>query len=162
MLRDPRDVMISRYHFLKAKKISVINLKNIKKKKSNYDSFTDFILNPKFGFESFFKHYNSWKDKANIIIKYEEFKKRPQEKLSYLLKNLNLNIDQNTIIEAIKKSDIQSVRKFDNIDGHTKLKKFKNGFKFTRDGSIEQWKKIFSETQIEIYKKYVDKYNFIY
>lgn len=161
MLRDPRDVMISYYHFLKAQKKPKYHFKDAKKKVDYQENFTNFIQYPECGFKSFFKHYNSWKNKADIIIKYEDFKKRPFKELSILLKKLKLNIDHNTIKEAIRRSEIKYVRRMDNKERHSNLKKFKNGFKFTRDGSIEQWKKFYNKQQLKIFEYYKETYNFV-
>jgi len=160
MLRDPRDIMISRYYYLKAKEKSISFFNRERIKSSDQENFTNFIQHKKWGFESFFKHYNSWEKKADIFIKYENFKKKPFEEFLTLLEKLNINVDQSTIAKAVKKSDIKNVSKVDDKEGHSKLRKFKKGFKFTRNGSIEQWKNYYNEEQLRIFKDYKERYNY--
>ena len=161
MLRDPRDVMISYYHYLKVQKKPSYHFKDVKTKDSYEDTFTNFITHPKCGFDSFFQHYNSWKDKTNIVIKYEDLKKEPINEFAKLLNAIGITMDDETVEEAVRRSDIKNVRKMDNKNGHKRhARSFKKNVKFTRDGSIEQWRDYFNEKQLEIYHQYKEKYNF--
>ena len=73
------------------------------------------------------------------------------------------NIDIDTIKEAINRSDVKNIKKFDNKIGHKNFaKNFEDNAKFIRDGEIEQWKKHFSNRQIQIYENFVNKYKFLY
>ena len=91
MIRDPRDVMISYYHYLKAKKNPVFHFKDVKTKKEYKDTFTNFIEHNKCGFENFFHHYNSWKNSADIIIKYEDLKKQPIDEVNKILEKIGID-----------------------------------------------------------------------
>ncbi len=164
LIRDPRDIMLSHYHFLKARKKPIFHFKDTIKKRNYDDTFTNFIIHPKCGLQNFFQHFNSWIAKANIVIKYENLKINPLEEFSCLLSAIGLNeIDLKLVRASIEKSDIQCVRKYDNKKGH---KDYTNSYyetsKFTRDGSIEQWKKIFSDKQLQIYEFYKNQYDFSY
>lgn len=158
MLRDPRDVMISYYHYLKAKKEPVYHFKDARKK--DYDeTFTNFIQHPKCGFPSFFDHYSSWRGKEDVIIQYEAMKKSPVEEFKRILMCLGISAEDDIIREAVRRSDIKNVRKYDDKKGHKDFADTsQNGAKFTRNGSTEQWKTVFDAEQLKIYHDYREKF----
>lgn len=58
----------------------------------------------------------------------------------------------------MRKSDIKVVRSVEEKGGHTRREKyFKSEFIFTRNGSINQWKDVFSEEELKIYEKLKEK-----
>jgi len=150
MVRDPRDTMISRYHFVRARKNN-----------SFQGNLKEFIQNPKFGLGSFFKHYNSWSPHKNILVKYEDLKRNTIEEFSKALKELGIKANDDIIEEAVRRSDFQFVRFLEEKGGHTRREKnFKANFRFTRNGSVDQWKYIFGKEELKIYEKLKEKYDF--
>jgi hypothetical protein len=65
IVRDPRDVMVSYYHSEKSKVGGTYS-----------GNFSDFIRHPDFGIGAWCDHFTSWKPHAEIVLEYEEMKKK--------------------------------------------------------------------------------------
>lgn len=149
VVRDPRDVMVSYYHFLLGRR-----------RKPFQGSFAEFIRHPQYGLEPCLAHYDSWRDRANLITRYEELKRDPFKEFERILEFLNVIVDDDLIHEAIRRSDFKSVRSIEE-EGHSgREKEFKKEHRFTRSGRTKQWEGYFDERMLEYYEKLKKKFDF--
>ena len=127
MIRDPRDVMISYYYFSKYRYNNA----------GRADSFADFL---EYHFDQWCKNVKSWRGHYGLLIKYEDIKKNPQKELTRILKYLNIELDEEVIIKAVKEADFSKMRA-------SEIKHCKEGgflrntddFLHLRKGKTKQW-----------------------
>lgn len=142
LIRDPRDVMASYYHFEMARK-----------NKRFEGSFSEFIRTKKFGLESWAYHYSSWQQKADLIVKYEDMKQDDVPEFQKIVDCLDINLDKKKVLEAVKKSRFESIKKVEANQGLSKKDTFSVDFKFARKGKNNQWQDLFNVKDLEFYNK---------
>lgn len=148
--RDPRDVMVSYFHY-------ALNTHGF-----DFDEdFPAFIRHKKFGLEACILHQISWQKKATAIIKYEDLKKNGEIILSGVLKQLNIEVPEDILHTAFEKSSFdkmkkleQSPKKYENIH--------KNDYKFMRKGLGNQWREYFTDNDVDYYNSLLRKYKSVY
>lgn len=146
IIRDPRDVMVSYYHFLK------------EGRKQNIQNFSTFITHKKYGLPAWCAHVKSWKNKWNILIKYEDLKKNPQNQIKKILNFLNIKVTNHYIDIAIQKSSFENMKKIENTNSAWKERyNLNNNYSFIRKGATQQWIKYFDQKDILYYKKTIKK-----
>lgn len=140
VVRDPRDVVVSFYHYAKASK-------NI-----GFDgSLKEFIRHPTRGLESFFKQFNSWRDQAELVIRYEDLKDDPVGQFTNLVDYLNIPASRGNIDLAVSRSSMDQMRKAQETSRAFK-DKFSEGFVFARSGASRQWEGLFDEEDIQYWQ----------
>ena len=150
-IRHPKDVMISYYHYA------------IAKKELNFNgTFEDLLRHPLMGLESYMKFYASWIPNADLIIKYEDLRKNPNDVFYNLVQFLKLDFTNDQVITALEVSSIDNTRKAQKKSSQSHQSRFKDGFVFARKGNVGDGESIFeSSPELEAYyKQLVDKYNF--
>ncbi len=152
VIRDPRDAMISRYHY------------ESKKKPEHHPfegSLLDFLQHPRLGLSSYFRHYLAWKDHVQAVVKYEDLKKCPEEEFQKLLHILGIQPDPAALGESIQRSSIEKVRALEDQAGHKRREaSHVEGFKFTRNGRAGQWREVYTPEEIRVYEEYRRRYRF--
>lgn len=162
--RDGRDIVVSQYFFYffeseeKKNKYLVSKMKKLFKdayKRDDFENvkelmplFIDFIYSqkafPKFTWVDF---VNRWANRSDVIhIKYEDLRINTYETLLDLIKNLDKNIDEHKIKEAVEQFSFEKMAK--RKAGQEDKKSF------LRKGIIGDWKNYFNEEACEIFKKY--------
>ena len=144
VVRDPRDVMVSYFHYKKDRQ------------ESYEGDFSRFIRNQRFGLEAWFKHYVSWQPHYTLLVRYEELKQDTYGEFSRILELLNVRCPTRIINEAIERSNIQNIRK---VEGSSNGLKTKDEL-FARDGSTQQWCDYFSARDLSYYESLVMEYDF--
>ncbi|MBK1832396.1 sulfotransferase domain-containing protein [Verrucomicrobiaceae bacterium R5-34] len=148
VVRDPRDIVVSYYHYSKG-------VKNI-----DYDgSFSDLLRHPSMGLESFFKHYYSWKDNADMVLRYEDFKDDPTETFSKLSEFCKLTTNVDEIQQAITGAGFKNMKAIQSRSGKLRSE-FKEGHQFVRSGKKAQWIDLFTVDDLAYYNLLKEKYNF--
>lgn len=141
VVRDPRDVMVSFYHYKKDRK-------------GEYSgTFADFIRNRSFGLESWFRHYKSWQNHWTIMIRYGDLRGDTFREFSRILTVLGTNHSENVIRAAIDRSDIRNVRKVDKVSPVSGKNR-----RLARDGRSRQWVSYFDERDLLYYNKLVERF----
>ncbi|MCB9140019.1 MAG: sulfotransferase domain-containing protein [Caldilineaceae bacterium] len=149
VLRDPRDVMVSYFHFQRAHTLH------------NYEGdFADFIRHPKYGLEANIQHFNSWKNRITHLVLYEDLKTNTDECLGNLLESVGVAPKQATIESAIELSSFNRIRSLQSATGISGQNRFTEGFRFARQGKSGQWDDIFGEHDRKYYTELCDKYEF--
>lgn len=143
IIRDPRDVMVSNYHYEKDRK-------------SRYEGeFSDFIRHHnRLSLESWFKHYVSWRNHWTLVIRYEEMRSNIFSEVLRILSVMDVELSDDKINDAISRSDIESVQKIEQNGSARKNKQSR----FARDGKTDQWVGYFSEEDREYFYQLSKKY----
>ncbi|NJM87068.1 MAG: sulfotransferase domain-containing protein [Hydrococcus sp. RU_2_2] len=105
IVRDPRDVMVSYYYYLK----SCCRITE------NYP-LTDFIHHETYGVDAWVNHTTSWfyTVKPGQIVQlflYEEFIQEPVKQLGQLMNLIGLKIEESNLVKAIELSSKENMRK---------------------------------------------------
>lgn len=148
LIRDPRDVMVSYYNFEQ------------KKNDPRFQgAFSEFIRNKDLGLEAWCKHFNSWKNRASYIIKYEALKENDIKALASLNDFLKLSIADEVFEKAVFSSRFENISKIEKKTGQSDPNKHRKDFKFARSGKTGQWHEYFSEVDYEYYNEVLKKYD---
>jgi len=142
ILRDPRDVMVSYYHYKKDRKGEF------------EDEFSEFVRSPEFGLKSWFEHYDSWRDYADLTIEYEDMRENDLEEFSKVIDFLELPLEKGIVQEAADRASIENVSTAEKDEN----KNESPDAQFTRNGSTKQWKKYFKQKDLEYYQRLKNHY----
>lgn len=148
LIRDPKDTMVSFYKYLS-------NSKNYGFK----GTFTDVLCHKKFGLENYFKHYSSWKQHIDLLIKYEELKSDPRRHFKKILGLWKVEITDAEIEKYILESNSDNMNKAQSLSQILK-NEFPDNYKFVRTESRKPWQEFFSDDDMAYYNKLKSKYNF--
>lgn len=127
LVRDPRDVIVSYYHYLRG-------LKAI----PETTSISDFIQHKQYGVMNWVIHTQSWCLNHNPasqrlkIFRYEDFLEDTKMQLLLLMETLGIRMDDKSLEEAINLSSIERMR--DSENRHTSLRSIHNSTPFVRKG----------------------------
>lgn len=140
VVRDPRDVAVSFYHYAQASK-------NI-----GFDgSLKEFIRHPTRGLESFFSQFNSWRDQAELVLRYEDLKEDPVLHFTKLVNYLEIPASREHIELAVERSSMDRMREAQENSSAFK-DKFSEGFVFARSGASRQWEGLFDAEDIQYWE----------
>lgn len=142
LVRDPRDVMVSSYHFYKDRQ------------RSYCGEFAGFIRNRDLGLEAWFTHYASWQAHWTLLIRYEDIRSDTYRELGRILDLLGVHCSQETAHEAIRRSSIENVRRAEASAAGPQAK----DARFARDGSNQQWRTYFDAGDLVYYRTLVQRY----
>ena len=150
VIRDPRDTMVSFYHYKMNKDLI-----------SEKMTFSEFIRSDVHGLSAYFDHYYSWKSQISFLAKYEDLKNEPEATFHKLSNTFFQGrvLDQQ-IDTAIVKSNFKSIKKSEKEQGHSKEVYGRKGTSFTRDGSLRQWVKYFNEEDEAYYSSIKNEFGF--
>lgn len=148
IVRDPRDIVVSYYHYLSGLR------------ESGFDgTITDVLHDKKMGVEAFFKHFASWRDRAGLILKYEDLKDNSFEGFSQLAEFFGIVRTNDEIRTAIEAADFTNMRAAQEKSAQLKAE-FKEGHQFVRSGKKAQWRDLFNSEDIAYYEALKLKYKF--
>lgn len=148
VVRDPRDVVVSFYHYA-----------NAKKELSYSGGVKEVLHHPEMGLQYFFDQYNSWREQAELVLRYEDLRGDGLKEFRRLVDYLQIPADDEQIALALERSDLKAMRKAQEQSEHFK-KKFSEGFVFARSGQSAQWKDLFDDEDIAYWEKLKADNNF--
>lgn len=143
LIRDPRDVMVSRYHLRRDKNEAFSG------------SFGPFIRHPRYGLESWFTHYRSWQGHWAIAVKYEDMLEDTRREFTRILDTLGVRCSDEMLTEAIARSSFSNLQQ---AERQRKPTSRKEGL-FYRSGSSRQWPAYFGEEDLDLYFRLAEKYD---
>jgi len=140
IIRDPRDVVLSYYHYF----IKIKVFDETYPLSKFVDQFLDGSLD----------HFGHWKgnvgswigarigDKDFLLLRYEDILISPAEKLSEIAIFLGINVSSDQIDNAVAQSSFERMQSIENKTGHKwgSLKNNRLDRKFVRSGTAEQWR----------------------
>lgn len=143
LIRDPRDVMVSRYHLLRDRT-------------GTFDgSFNEFIRDRELGIESWFRHYVSWRDHWDLVVRYEDMLAEPHREFGRLLDRIGARCPENLLREAVARSSFQHMQQAEK----QREPSVPGGGLFYRSGSSGQWSAYFSDDDVAHYVELAAKYD---
>jgi hypothetical protein len=126
IIRDPRDVMVSYYHFTHDRKRIYSN------------SFGEFIRHPRYGLESWFAHYRSWVGHWGVVVRFEDMLEDPPRELRRIVEFLDVQPSDEVVEEAVSRTSMSALRRAEGRENAT------DGA-FARSGTTGQWRAYFSD-----------------
>ena len=142
IVRDPRDVIVSFYHFTRDRR------------RLHDETFSEFIRDPSFGLEKWCRHYVSWRDHWKLALKYEEMLQHPERELSRVLDFLGVTCTEGVQREAIGRANFHKSRESEKLASPAR----EADALFFRHGSSGQWRVYFSDEDLSYYREVTDKY----
>jgi hypothetical protein len=133
IVRDPRDVMVSGFHYVSGKVLT-----------TDAGSFSEFIRHPKYGVKAWCDYHSRWRNKARFVIRYEELKKDDIDAFSRLSKALGINAREDEIERAIKMSRLQNLQKVEERERKAASLEKLTEYRFFRKGGTGEWRKYFT------------------
>ncbi len=147
IVRDPRSVAVSYYHYQ-------IKFKKIDEKFPFSEFLVNFIAGHYDSFGTWSENIESWLATSEadtdkfILVRYEDLKVSTYEQLKTITKFIGLNIDDEVMKISIKKSSFDNM-KSNEILNKTKIQVLRNSnieMPFVRAGKIDEWKSYFSDS----------------
>lgn len=158
IVRDVRDVALSEYAHRKWRGVED-------------EDFNVYLINflegktHGFGFGSWANHVNSWlsahatQAKDILIIKFEDMRHKTEEMISKIIDFLGVEVNGQAIRDAIMNNSIEKMReKEDNIKHISfkdKLANYSENLRFVRQGSVEGWRQMLTDEQVQLIQEYV-------
>jgi hypothetical protein len=143
VIRDPRDVMVSRYH----------------KRRDRWgdfaSSFGEFIRHPRFGLEDWLGHYASWREHWVLTLKYEDLLEDPHREFARLVEALGVVCPDEMLSEAIERSSFRSLQ----LAERQRKPSVSEGALHFRSGSSGQWETYFDDDDLAYYRELAAKYD---
>lgn len=148
IVRDPRDVMISYHRYLKGlRSVSFsVDLKTM-------------LRHERLGMRAFLKHYESWRDKASLIVRYEDLLIAPTLWFSKISKSLRIERTPDEIKQAVDDSSFQSMRRAQSSSQRLQ-QEFKEGHEFLRSGTSKQWGAYFDDDDLAFCRRTFQEFSF--
>ncbi|MDX1683705.1 MAG: sulfotransferase domain-containing protein [Saprospiraceae bacterium] len=149
IMRDPRDVMISYYHWMQAHK------------KVRYTgSLREFIMEPLYGIEAYMKHIASWEHHWHTLFKYEELMTNGVQLFDNLFKELEIeNIDPELIKSSVNLSLPEKIKKVEEQRGNeVRDELLDEEFRHVRSGKLNQWKDVMTDNELVVIEELSDQF----
>jgi estrone sulfotransferase len=132
IIRDPRDVMVSFYHYQKDRR------------RTYAGSFAEFLRDEHLGLENWFRHYTSWRNHWTLVVRYEDLRRDSLSGFRHILSMLGTSVPEDSVREAIRRSSLEEIR---GVEATVPGSETKNA-RFARNGGIRQWLSYFSEEDL--------------
>lgn len=149
ILRHPLDLMVSYYHYVRSAKRGRFN-----------GNLKDFLYSAEYGIEQYFKHYESWKDRSGLVVRYEDLKSDPLSNFKLVLEFCGVHgYDDSSVLRALDASSMSNVRKAQKVSVAIKLK-HNSEYQFARKGISGEWQHEFDDESVAYAKKIACDYSY--
>lgn len=143
LVRDPRDVVISEYKYLKGRE----------KYPHDFDRFVEeFVSGTATGLGFWGDHVLSWLDAGPErvhVVRYEDLRADAESAVAGMLGFLGIEVPADRIAWAVANNTLDRMReKEDAARGGTNFKDLKEGYRFVNKGSVGGWQGELREEQI--------------
>jgi len=149
LLRDPRDVMVSYFHYEQSKLRPRFT-----------GSFAGFIRHRRFGLRAWFAHARSWLGRAPVVARYEDLRANDVATCARLFTSLAIPYDTDGLREAVERSRFEEIRKVEKERGPDKpgMARFRAGAQFARKGVTGGWTEHFDPADVAYYEAHLRRY----
>jgi len=166
--RNPLDTLISQYYYITTRTADPVIENSYKKwrgvedirliaeewKKRGPGGYMRHSL----GLDRWCNHFKSWINNCDVSCSYEELKSAPMTTFKTVLDNLSLQIDNEVLEEAIKRSDFKKTQALEDEFGKSP-QMAQLSTRFARKGTIGQWKNYFDKSDISYFKAKMSESN---
>ncbi len=149
ILRDPRDVMVSYYHFLQAHRLRQFK-----------GSFAKFIRHPRYGLRACVNHYLSWLPHITLIVRYEDLRQDTVAQFQKLTTALQIPMQTDLLQLAVERSSFQKMRSVEKEKGIPNPERVSSKFRAVRKGRSNGWLDYFSDKDLIFYERLCLEYGF--
>jgi hypothetical protein len=168
LYRNPLDTMISHYYYITTRTADPV-LGNSYKKRRRVEDIR-FIaeewkkrgpggyMRHALGLDRWCNHYTSWMNNCDVSCSYEELKSAPMITFKTVLDNLSLQVDDEVLEEAIKRSNFRKIQALEDEFGKSP-QMAQLSTRFARKGTIGQWQNYFDKSDISYFKAKMLEYN---
>jgi len=143
VIRDPRDVMVSFYHFETAKL-----------KPRFAGTFSEFIRHDKFGLPAWFSHFDSWIGNCSVVLTYEGLRKDDAAEFSRMFESVGVSVRPELTTQAARLARFDKVREVEQKFGLSRKGVFDANYNFSRQGKAGTWRDRFSEADVAFYRAF--------
>lgn len=147
-VRDPRDIMISMYHYASAKRPREFD-----------GTLHDLLLHPRIGLRPFFEHFRTWAPRAGLRIRYEDLKADTAGVVGQILNFIGVPTDEARLARAITLSSVVNIRKAQQVSRKA-FRGYDRRFVFARAATSKQWVDQFGADERECYRQFAEQYGF--
>lgn len=140
--RDPRDICISYYHYMNARKDG-----------GHVGSLSDFIRNKSLGLSALNEHVRSWLPHNPYVLRYEDLMQGSFSTVRKMFDVLGISVSDETLQEAVSRSLPDRMREMELKGGRPTDNEFKDGFLFVRDASVGQWSGVYNEADLDYFRE---------
>lgn len=140
--RDPRDIMVSYYHFCRANRRYDVT-----------EPFSDFIRDSRLGLEACLTHFLSWEPHIDLLLQYERLRQDTYDEFRRLTDFLQADVDEAIIRESIERSSFAQVRAVQERSGLSQPGAFEPEYRFARKGISNEWLDYFTPRDVEYYRQ---------
>lgn len=123
--RDPRDVMISYFHYLSARKDFRFG-----------STIDDLVRSDAFGVKAYCIFHRRWLANPHYLIRYEDLRSDPYEGFTGLLKYMGVEPCSSKVVRALESSSMEKTRAAQKHSSESFQRQFSAGFQFARSGTI--------------------------
>lgn len=140
VIRNPKDVVVSTYFFLKSMKENIFT--------GTLDDMVDLFVEGKTLFGPWWEHLNQYENLENVhIIHYEELLENPIEIIKGLCKYLGKELSEEDIKKLLAFTSFDNMKKMPSMDMKMMEHMFTNDLVFFNKGQIGNWKNHLTEEQ---------------
>lgn len=148
VLRDPRDVMVSYFHFELGRATPRFR-----------GEFAEFVRDRRFGLEAWFRHTRSWIGRATVTMRFERMRAQDSRAFAEMLSALDIPHEADAVDRAARKCSIEELKKLETASRPKALEsRFRPEFKFVRQGAVDGWRGYFSEADLELLSRLGARY----
>jgi hypothetical protein len=149
MIRDPRDMMVSYFHFQRAHK-----------QRPFHGNFSSFLRDKQYGLACFMQHYQSWQRRTTYLLRYEALRTATADELTIMFQALGLTVPLSIIAEAVKRSSVENMRQAQEQSSLPEGERFQPDFRFVRKGKSGEWQELFSTADHDYYHVLCQQFGF--
>lgn len=150
ILRDPRDVMVSYYHYQRSRIDEPFQ-----------GSFAEFIRDARYGVDACIQHYLSWQRRITVVIRYEDLRRNTVGELCRLLSTLHVAVREDIAQQAVERASFDKMKSLENQGSEIPgIERFDAQFRFFREGRAGQWPDYFGEGDMDYYRSRYSAHGF--
>jgi len=146
LVRNPRSSIISFYFYFK------------EGRGKDVGSISQFLRGEN-GIISWCQHVRGWKNKYQVLIKFEDLKKNTKKEVTKILDFLDINLTDQEIDAAISSASFKHLKELEQKSKIWKNQhKFQANFSSLRKGSVYEWRTILNKEDLNFINQQLIKY----
>ena len=149
VVRDPYDVMVSYYRY------------ELGKQNRRFEgSFSEFIRHKKLGLHAYLAHFESWRDRHDVLVRYEQLHASDTATFRRMLSGLGVEISEAMLQEAVEASRFDRLKRVESSHGHLDARKFRDDFAFVGRGQVGYGRECFNPEDRAYVAAMIDEFDY--